>query len=125
MAAAVGGTAWTVKAAITLVTGDEPPAAFAIGLALFPFALLGLWSLVRKAASTSQNRRSRYLRQNAGFRAERKRVRRSSVLAGTASRAAVPRSAEGDARSGGDTTGVGVRLGRGPPLIAQIRQVGS
>lgn len=48
IAAAVGGTAWTVKAAITLVTGDEAPAAFAIGLALFPFALLGLWSLVRK-----------------------------------------------------------------------------
>lgn len=47
MAAAVGGTAWTVKAVITLVTGDEPAAAFAIGLALFPFALLGLWSLVR------------------------------------------------------------------------------
>lgn len=37
-----------VKAVITLVTGDEPPAAFATGSALFPFALLGLWSLVRK-----------------------------------------------------------------------------
>lgn len=48
MAAAFGGTAWTVKAVVTLVTGDEPPAAFAIGFALFPFALLGLWSLVRK-----------------------------------------------------------------------------
>lgn len=48
MAAAIGGTAWTVKAVVTLVTGDEPPTAFAIGFALFPFALLGLWSLVRK-----------------------------------------------------------------------------
>lgn len=48
MAAAIGGTAWTVKAVVTLVSGDEPPAAFAIGFALFPFALLGLWSLVRK-----------------------------------------------------------------------------
>lgn len=48
MAAAVGGTAWTIKAVVTLVTGDEPPAAFAIGSFLFPFALLGLWSLVRK-----------------------------------------------------------------------------
>lgn len=48
MAAAVGGTAWTIKAVVTLVTGDEPPAAFAIGSVLFPFALLGLWSLVRE-----------------------------------------------------------------------------
>ena len=47
MAAAIGGTALTVKAVVTLVTGDEPAAAFAIGFALFPFALLGLWSLVR------------------------------------------------------------------------------
>lgn len=47
IAAAIGGTAWTVKAAVTLVTGDEPPAAFAIGFAMFPFALVGLWSLVR------------------------------------------------------------------------------
>lgn len=47
-AAVVGGTAWTVKAAVTLVTGDEPRATFAVGLALFPFALLGLWSLVRR-----------------------------------------------------------------------------
>ena len=49
MAGALGGTAWTVKATVTLVTGDEPPAMFAIGFALFPFALLGLWSLVHKA----------------------------------------------------------------------------
>ncbi len=48
IAAAIGGTAWTVKAVVTLVTGDEPPAAFAIGFAMFPFALVGLWSLVRK-----------------------------------------------------------------------------
>lgn len=48
LAAATGGTAWTVKAVVTLGTGDEPPAAFAIGFVLFPFALLGLWSLVRK-----------------------------------------------------------------------------
>lgn len=47
MAAVIGGTAWTVKAVVTLVSGDEPPAAFAVGFALFPFALLGLWSLVR------------------------------------------------------------------------------
>lgn len=49
VAGALGGTAWTVKATVTLVTGDEPPAMFAIGFALFPFALLGLWSLVHKA----------------------------------------------------------------------------
>ena len=47
MAAVLGGAAWTVKAVVTLMTGDEPAAAFAIGLVLFPFALLGLWSLVR------------------------------------------------------------------------------
>ncbi len=46
-AAAIAGTAWIFKAGLTLATGNEPPAAFAIGLALFPFALLGLWSLVR------------------------------------------------------------------------------
>lgn len=46
-AAVIGGAAWTVKAGVTLAVGDEPPAAFAIGLALFPFALLGLWSIVR------------------------------------------------------------------------------
>ncbi len=48
-AAVVGGTAWTIKAAVTLVTGNEPRGTFAIGLALFPFALLGLWSLVRSS----------------------------------------------------------------------------
>lgn len=47
VAAALGATAWTVKAVVRLVTGDEPAAAFAIGLLLFPFALLGLWSFVR------------------------------------------------------------------------------
>ena len=31
-AAVIGGMAWTVKAAVTLATGDEPPAAFAAGL---------------------------------------------------------------------------------------------
>jgi len=46
-AAVIAGTAWIIKAGLTLATGNEPPAAFAIGLALFPFALLGLWSLVR------------------------------------------------------------------------------
>ena len=46
-AAVIAGTAWIVKAGLTLATGNEPPAAFAVGLALFPFALLGLWSLVR------------------------------------------------------------------------------
>lgn len=46
-AAVVGGAAWMFKAVLTLATGDEPAAAFAIGFALFPFALLGLWSLVR------------------------------------------------------------------------------
>ena len=49
VAAAGGGAAWTVKATVTLVTGDEPAAVFAIGFALFPFALLGLWSLVHEA----------------------------------------------------------------------------
>lgn len=42
-----GGSAWLAKAAVIIATGDEPPAAFTIGFALFPFALLGLWSLVR------------------------------------------------------------------------------
>ena len=46
-AAVIAGTAWIFKAGLTLATGNEPPAAFAIGLALLPFALLGLWSLVR------------------------------------------------------------------------------
>jgi len=46
-AAVIGGMAWTVKAAVTLVSGDEPAAAFAVDLVLFPFALLGLWSIVR------------------------------------------------------------------------------
>ena len=49
IAAAVGGAAWTVKATVILATGDEPPAMFAIGFALFPFALLGLWSLLHRA----------------------------------------------------------------------------
>lgn len=48
MAAAVGGAAWTVKATVTLATGDEPSAMFAIGFALFPFALVGSWSLVHE-----------------------------------------------------------------------------
>ena len=45
-AALIGGTAWTLKAGVVLVTNDEPPVAFALGLVLFPFALLGLWSLL-------------------------------------------------------------------------------
>ena len=52
-AAVAGGTAWIVKAGLTLATGNEPPAAFAIGLGLFPFALLGLWSLVRASPGRS------------------------------------------------------------------------
>ena len=52
-AAVIAGTAWIIKAGLTLVTGNEPPAAFAIGLALFPFALLGLWSLVRTVPGRS------------------------------------------------------------------------
>ncbi len=47
VAAVIGGAAWLVKAAVTLATGDEPAAAFAIGGVLFPFALLGMWSIVR------------------------------------------------------------------------------
>ncbi len=47
-AAVIGGAAWTVKAGVTLATGDEPAFAFAVGSALFPFALLGLWSIVRR-----------------------------------------------------------------------------
>ena len=46
-AAALGGLAWVIKAGVILATGDEPPAVFSIGLLLFPFALLGLWSTVR------------------------------------------------------------------------------
>lgn len=49
VAAVIGGSAWLVKSAVTLATGDEPAAAFAIGGMLFPFALLGLWSIVRRA----------------------------------------------------------------------------
>ncbi len=49
VAAAVGGAAWTIKATVTLATGDEPPAMFAIGFAVFPFALLGLRSLLHNA----------------------------------------------------------------------------
>ena len=48
VAAVIGGAAWTVKAGVTLATGDEPALAFAVGSALFPFALLGLWSIVRR-----------------------------------------------------------------------------
>ena len=52
-AAVIGGTAWFVKAAVIIATGDEPPVAFTIGFALFPFALLGLWSLVRNVEGRS------------------------------------------------------------------------
>lgn len=52
-AAVGGGTAWILKAGLTLATGNEPPAAFAIGVALFPVALMGLWSLVRDAPGRS------------------------------------------------------------------------
>ena len=47
VAAVIGGAGWTVKAGVTLATGDEPALAFAVGSALFPLALLGLWSIVR------------------------------------------------------------------------------
>lgn len=53
VAAVVGGAGWTVKAAVTLATGDEPALAFAVGSALFPFTLLGLWSLVRRVDGRS------------------------------------------------------------------------
>ena len=46
-AAVIGGAAWTFKAGVTLATGDEPAVAYVFGAALLPFALLGLWSLVR------------------------------------------------------------------------------
>lgn len=52
-AAIVGGGAWIIKAGLTLATGNEPPTAFTIGLALFPFALLGLWALVRAVPGRS------------------------------------------------------------------------
>ncbi len=52
-AAVIAGTAWIIKAGLTLATSNEPPAAFAIGFALFPFALLGLWSLVRATPGRS------------------------------------------------------------------------
>jgi hypothetical protein len=48
-AAVLGGLAWVLKAGVILVTGDEPAVAFAVGLVLFPFALLGLWWLVGQA----------------------------------------------------------------------------
>lgn len=51
VAAVAGGAAWLVKSSVTLATGNEPAVAFAIGGALFPFALLGLWSIVRRADS--------------------------------------------------------------------------
>lgn len=49
IAALLGGTAWALKAGVILATGDEPPVAFGLGLALFPFALLGLWWLLGRA----------------------------------------------------------------------------
>ena len=52
-AAVIAGGAWITKAPLTLATGNEPPAGFDIGLALFPFALLGLWSLVRAVPGRS------------------------------------------------------------------------
>ena len=48
-AAVLGGLAWVLKAGVILVTGDEPAVAFAVGLVLFPFALLGLWWLLGQA----------------------------------------------------------------------------
>lgn len=48
-AAVLGGTAWVLKAGVIFATGDEPPIAFAVGLVLFPFALLGLWSTLGRA----------------------------------------------------------------------------
>ncbi len=51
IAALLGGTAWALKAGVILATGDEPPVAFALGLVLFPFALLGLWSLLGRTAT--------------------------------------------------------------------------
>lgn len=48
-AAALGGVAWVIKAGVILATGDEPRTVFSIGLILFPFALLGLWSTVRES----------------------------------------------------------------------------
>ena len=52
-AAIFAGGAWIIKAGLALATGNEPAAAFAIGLGLFPFALLGLWSLVRAVPGRS------------------------------------------------------------------------
>jgi hypothetical protein len=45
----LGGLAWVLKAGVILVTGDEPAVAFAVGLVLFPSALLGLWWLLGQA----------------------------------------------------------------------------
>lgn len=53
-AAVIGGAAWTFKAGVTLATGDEPAVAYVFGAALFPFALLGLWSLVRGDGRAAQ-----------------------------------------------------------------------
>jgi len=48
-AAVLGGTAWVLKAGVILATGNEPRVAFAVGLVLFPFALLGLRSTLGRA----------------------------------------------------------------------------
>lgn len=51
-AAALGGFAWTVKGAVTVATGDEPPYAYTVGLALLPLALLGLRALLPSGRAT-------------------------------------------------------------------------
>lgn len=48
-AAVIGGSAWALKAGAVLAAGDEPPLAFAVGLVLFPFVLVGLRSVVGSA----------------------------------------------------------------------------
>ncbi len=49
VAAIVGGVAWVVKGGAILVTGDQPPVAFALGPPLFALALLGLYAALDRA----------------------------------------------------------------------------
>jgi hypothetical protein len=50
----LGGAAWVIGAAMTFVTGErsdgDMPVGYTVGLVLFPFALLGLWSTLGWAA---------------------------------------------------------------------------
>jgi hypothetical protein len=53
-AAVIGGSAWVIGGAMTSATGErsggDAPVGVTVGLVLFPFALLGLWSTLGWAA---------------------------------------------------------------------------